>query len=151
KQPIGLALFALSATFAPAIGPTIGGYLTENWGWQHVFYVNLLPGALMIGMLWASLDRTPMQLSLLRRGDWLGIITMAIGLAALQTVLEEGNKDDWLGSPFIVRLSVIAAVSLALFICIELTAKHPLLNLRLLVRRNFGFGILANFLLGTAL
>src|SRR5262249_28375582 len=56
KQPIGLALFALSATFAPAIGPTIGGYLTENWGWQYIFYVNLLPGILMIGMLWASLD-----------------------------------------------------------------------------------------------
>src|SRR5262249_52323849 len=93
KQPIGLALFALSATFAPAIGPTIGGYLTENWGWQYIFYVNLIPGAVMIGMLTASLDRTPMQLSLLRQGDWLGIATMAIGLAALQTVLEEGNKD----------------------------------------------------------
>jgi len=151
KQPIGLALFALSATFAPAIGPTIGGYLTENWGWQYIFYVNLVPGALMMGMLMASLDRAPMQLSLLRQGDWLGIATMAIGLAALQTVLEEGNKDDWFGSPFIVRLSVIAAVSLALCIWIELKAKNPLLNLRLLVRRNFGFGILANFLLGTAL
>src|SRR6202000_19436 len=44
KQPIGLALFAISATFAPAIGPTIGGYLTENWGWQYIFYVNLVPG-----------------------------------------------------------------------------------------------------------
>src|SRR5262249_5819499 len=151
KQPIGLALFALSATFAPAIGPTIGGYLTENWGWQYIFYVNLVPGALMMGMLIASLDRAPMQLSLLRQGDWLGIITMAIGLAALQTVLEEGNKDDWFGSPFIVRLSVIAVVSLTLFIWIELKARNPLLNLRLLVRRNFGFGILANFLLGTAL
>jgi len=151
KQPIGLALFALSATFAPAIGPTIGGYLTENWGWQYIFYVNLVPGALMMGLLMVSLDRAPMQLSLLRQGDWLGIITMAIGLAALQTVLEEGNKDDWFGSPFIVRLSVIAAVSLALCIWIELKAKNPLLNLRLLVRRNFGFGILANFLLGTAL
>ena len=151
KQPIGLALFALSATFAPAIGPTIGGYLTENWGWQYIFYVNLVPGAVMIGMLFVSLDRAPMQLSLLRQGDWAGIITMAIGLAALQTVLEEGNKDDWFGSPFIVRLSVIAAVSLTLFIWIELKARNPLLNLRLLLRRNFGFGILANFLLGTAL
>ena len=104
KQPIGLALFALSATFAPAIGPTIGGYLTENWGWQYIFYVNLVPGALMIAMLWFSLEASPMKLSLLRQGDWPGIITMAIGLAALQTVLEEGNKDDWFGSPFIVRL-----------------------------------------------
>src|SRR5579863_9766604 len=56
KQAIGMALFAVSATFAPAIGPTIGGYLTENWGWQYIFYVNLVPGALMIGMLWLSLE-----------------------------------------------------------------------------------------------
>jgi DHA2 family multidrug resistance protein len=151
KQPVGLALFALSATFAPAIGPTIGGYLTENWGWEYIFYVNLVPGAIMIGMLYISLESKPMKLSLLREGDWPGIITMAIGLAALQTVLEEGNKDDWFGSPFIVRLSIIAAVALAAFLWIELTTKKPLLNLRLLVRRNFGFGILANFLLGVAL
>lgn len=151
KQPIGLALFALSATFAPAIGPTIGGYLTENFGWQYIFYVNLAPGALMLAMLWVSLEPAPMKLSLLHQGDWPGIVTMAIGLATLQAALEDGNKDDWFGSPYIVRLSIIAAVSLSLFIVIELTAKRPLLNLRLLVRRNFGFGILANFLLGTAL
>ena len=151
KQPVGLALFALSATFAPAIGPTIGGYLTENFGWQYIFYVNLVPGAIMIGMLYFSLEAKPMNLSLLRQGDWPGIITMAIGLSALQTVLEEGNKDDWFGSPFIVRLSVIAAVALSAFLWIELTANKPLLNLRLLFRRNFGFGILANFLLGVAL
>ncbi|AGB75699.1 MULTISPECIES: MDR family MFS transporter [Rhizobium] len=151
KQPMGLALFALSATFAPAIGPTIGGYLTENWGWEYIFYVNLVPGVLMVGMLWISLDPAPMNLSLLAKGDWPGIITMAVGLAALQTVLEEGNKDDWFGSPFIVRLSIIAAVSLTLFLIIELRASHPLLNLRLLARRNFGFGIVANFLMGVAL
>jgi DHA2 family multidrug resistance protein len=151
KQPVGLALFAISATFAPAIGPTIGGYLTENWGWQYIFYVNIVPGAVMVGMLYFSLDAKPMKLSLLRQGDWPGIITMAIGLSALQTVLEEGNKDDWFGSPFIVRLSVIAAVALGLFLLIEFTTEKPLLNLRLLFRRNFGFGILANVLLGVAL
>jgi DHA2 family multidrug resistance protein len=151
KQPIGLAMFAISATFAPAIGPTIGGYLTENWGWQYIFYVNVVPGAIMIAMLFFSLEARPMKLGLLREGDWAGIVTMAIGLAALQTVLEEGNKDDWFGSPFIVRLAVVAAVALTLFVAIELTAKKPLLNLRILLRRNFGFGVLANFLLGVAL
>ena len=94
KQAVGMALFAVSATFAPAIGPTIGGYLNENFGWQYIFYVNLVPGAVMIGMLWFSLDRAPMQPGLLRQGDWAGIIAMAIGLGALQTALEEGNKDD---------------------------------------------------------
>jgi DHA2 family multidrug resistance protein len=151
KQPIGLAMFAVSATFAPAIGPTIGGYLTENYGWQYIFYVNLIPGAIMLAALWPSLRPAPMQLSLLRHGDWPGIATLAIGLAALQTVLEEGNKDDWFGSPFIVRLSIVAAISLALFLWIELTSSNPLLNLRLLLRRNFGLGSLAAVILGMAL
>ena len=152
KQPIGMALFAVSATFAPAIGPTIGGYLTENYGWQYIFYVNVGPGALLVGMLWFSLDRgAPMQLHLLKQGDWPGIATMALGLGCLQTVLEEGNKDDWFGSVFITRLSVIAALSLILFLWVELRAARPLLNLRLVLRRNFGFGMVANFLMGVAL
>ncbi len=151
RQPVGLAMFALSATFAPAIGPTIGGYLTENWGWQYTFYVNLVPGAVMLAMLWFSLDRAPMQLKRLREGDWAGIATMAVGLGALQTVLEEGNRDDWFGSTFITRLSIIACMSLAAFLWIEWRSQRPLLNLRLLARRNFGLGVVANVLLGMAL
>jgi DHA2 family multidrug resistance protein len=151
KQPIGLALFSVSATFAPAIGPTVGGYLTENYGWQYIFYVNLVPGAIMLATLWPSLRPAPMQLALLKQGDWFGIATLAIGLASFQTVLEEGNKDDWFGSPLIVRLSVIAAVSLALFLWIELTISKPLLNLRLLRRRNFGLGSLVCVVIGVAL
>src|SRR5206468_8802348 len=65
KQPIGLALFAISATFAPAIGPTIGGYLTENFGWEYIFYVNVVPGAIMVRMRWYALDAKPTRLSLL--------------------------------------------------------------------------------------
>ena len=144
-------MFAMSATFAPAIGPTIGGYLTETYGWQYIFYVNLVPGAIMLAALLPSLPRAPMQLGLLRDGDWTGIATLAIGLGSLQTVLEEGNKDDWFGSPFIVRLSVVAAVALSLFIWIELTTPKPLLNLRLLLRRNFGLGSVSNVILGLAL
>jgi MFS transporter, DHA2 family, multidrug resistance protein len=151
KQPVGLAMFAMSATFAPAIGPTIGGYLTETYGWQYIFYVNLVPGAIMLAALLPSLPRAPMQLGLLRDGDWTGIATLAIGLGSLQTVLEEGNKDDWFGSPFIVRLALVAAVALSLFIWIELTTAKPLLNLRLLRRRNFGLGSVSNVILGLAL
>src|ERR1700704_6336085 len=69
KQTVGLALFALSATFAPAIGPTIGGYLTENWGWEFIFYVNFVPGAIIVGMLHYALEARPMKLALLREGD----------------------------------------------------------------------------------
>jgi len=151
QQPIGLAMFALAVTFAPAIGPTIGGYLTENYGWQTIFFVNVVPTAVMVTTLYFTLDRQPMQLGLLKEGDWLGIATMAVGLSALQAVLEEGNKDDWFGSPFIVRLAVTAAISLSLFIWIELTVEKPLLKLRLLAQRNFGIGTIAAVFLGFAL
>ena len=140
QQPIGLAMFALAVTFAPAIGPTIGGYLTENYGWQTIFFVNVIPTAVMVTTLYFTLERQPMQLSLLREGDWFGIVTMAVGLSALQAVLEEGNKDDWFGSPFIVKLAIIAAISLSLFIANELIVEKPLLRLRLLTNRNFGIG-----------
>ncbi|WP_375780074.1 DHA2 family efflux MFS transporter permease subunit [Bradyrhizobium sp. ma5] len=151
QQPIGLAMFALAVTFAPAIGPTIGGYLTENYGWQTIFFVNVVPTAVMVITLSFTLERQPMQLHLLREGDWLGIATMAIGLASLQAVLEEGNKDDWFGSPFIVKLAVIAAVSLTLFVWIELVVEKPLLRLRLLTQRSFGFGTISAVFVGFAL
>ncbi|WP_414645932.1 DHA2 family efflux MFS transporter permease subunit [Bradyrhizobium sp. 26S5] len=151
QQPIGLAMFALAVTFAPAIGPTIGGYLTENYGWQTIFFVNVIPTAVMVITLYFTLERQPMQLHLLREGDWLGIITMAIGLSSLQAVLEEGNKDDWFGSPFIVKLAVIAAVSLTLFVWIELVVEKPLLRLRLLTQRSFGFGTISSVFVGFAL
>nr|HEV8009578.1 MDR family MFS transporter [Bradyrhizobium sp.] len=151
QQPIGLAVFALSVTFAPAIGPTIGGYLTENYGWQTIFFVNVLPTLVMLAAPYLTLERTPMQLKLLKEGDWAGIATMAIGLSALQTVLEEGNKDDWFSSPFILRLAALALVSLSLFVWIELSIEKPLIRLRLLARRNFGFGTIAMTMLGFAL
>ena len=151
QQPVGLAIFALSVTFAPAIGPTIGGYLTENYGWRTIFFVNVIPTAVMVSALYLTLERQPMQLKLLKEGDWAGILTMAIGLSALQTVLEEGNKDDWFASLFILRLAVIALVSLSLFIWIELSTEKPLIRLRLLKGRNFGIGTIAVTLLGFAL
>ncbi len=151
QQPIGLAVFALSVTFAPAIGPTIGGYLTENYGWRTIFFVNVLPTIVMVTALYLTLERQPMQLKLLKEGDWAGIATMAIGLSAFQTVLEEGNKDDWFASPFILRLAVVALVSLSLFAWIELSIEKPLIRLRLLTRRNFGFGTIAMTMLGFAL
>jgi DHA2 family multidrug resistance protein len=151
QQPIGLAVFALSVTFAPAIGPTIGGYLTENYGWQTIFFVNVLPTLVMVTALYLTLERQPMQLKLLREGDWAGIFTMALGLSALQTVLEEGNKDDWFSSPFILRLAIVAVVSLSLFVWIELTIEKPLIRLRLLTQRNFGFGVIAMTMVGFAL
>src|SRR5271168_1868381 len=151
QQPIGLALFSLAVTFAPAIGPTIGGYLTENYGWQTIFFINAVPSAIMVVALALTLDKQPMQLRLLKEGDWAGIATMAIGLSAFQTVLEEGEKNDWFASPFIVELAIVAALFLGAFIWIELTVEKPLVRLRLLTRRNFGIGVVAQVLVGFAL
>jgi MFS transporter, DHA2 family, multidrug resistance protein len=151
KQTMGLAGFAVTATFAPAIGPTIGGYFTDNYGWPYCFYVNLAPGAVMLGALWYGLPKAPVRLGLLRNGDWRGIALMAIGLAAFQTVLDDGNVYDWFGSPFIVNLSLVAAVALGAFVVLEFITPEPLVNFRLLGRRNFGLGTSGNFLLGFAL
>ena len=148
KHAIGMSIYSISAIFAPSIGPVIGGWCNDTFGWQSIFFVNVLPGAVMFAMLWFSLEPEPRQLNLLRRGDWLGITTIAIGLGALETVLEEGEKDDWFGSDFIIRLAVIAAAALASFIVIQLVRKNPLLHLKLLARRNFGLGTVANFFFG---
>src|ERR1700744_4139187 len=69
KHPIGLSIYSISAIFAPSIGPVIGGWCNETFGWQSLFYINLLPGAVMFAMLWVSLDREPLKLNLLRQGD----------------------------------------------------------------------------------
>jgi DHA2 family multidrug resistance protein len=151
KRAAGFAGFAVTATFAPAIGPTIGGYFTDTYGWSYSFYINLVPGMIMLGMLWYGLPKAPVRLGLLRNGDWRGIALMAIGLAAFQTVLDDGNVYDWFASPFIVKLSLVAAVTLGAFVVLEFITPEPLVNLRLLGRRNFGLGTLGNFLLGFAL
>ena len=88
-------MFAITAVFAPSIGPTIGGWLTENYGWEYIFYLNVIPGLLLIAAVWYAYKPEPMQLGLLKQGDWGGIVAMAIGLGSLQVVLEEGSRKDW--------------------------------------------------------
>ena len=151
KVPIGMAMFAITATFAPSIGPTIGGWLTENYGWEYVFYLNLIPGMLLLAAVWYAVEPQPLQLEQLKQGDWWGIISMAIGLGSLQVVLEEGSRKDWFNSDLIVRLSIISIIFLSLFFWIELTRKRPFINLRLLTRRNFGLASIVNVSLGVGL
>lgn len=151
KQPIGMALYGLTATFAPAVGPLIGGYLTEQYGWPTIFYLNIVPGLLLIAAVWFTMERSPTQLHLLKKGDWLGIITMVIGLSSLEIVLEDGNRKDWLGDANITRLAIAAVVFLTAFIVVELSKKDPLVDLRLFGRRNFGLGGIVNVALGIGL
>lgn len=151
KHPIGMALFSVTATFAPAVGPLIGGWLTDNYGWPYVFYINIIPGALLIAAVCFTMEKQPMNLSLLKKGDWWGILTMAIGLAAFEIVLEDGNRKDWFGDPGIVKLAWAAAIFIPAFIIIELHKKDPLVDLRLFARRNFRFGSMINVIFGMGL
>lgn len=153
QRPAGFAAFALTATFAPAIGPTIGGAITDIYGWRYIFFLNLVPGAVMLSALAWGLQPSPMQLQRLRQGDWWGVLSIAVGLGTLQVVLEEGNKDDWFNSSFIIQLSLISVLALGFFIFQELRPgnKAPLVNLRLFSRWNYAVISVANFMLGFVL
>src|SRR5690606_15465727 len=150
-RPKGMALFAITATFAPSIGPTIGGWLTENYGWEFIFYINIVPGVLMtLGLLY-GLDKSEPRWELLKKGDYAGILSMAIGLGCLQVFLAEGQREDWFESAESTWLASIAFVSLVIFIILQLSRDNHLVNLRLFKERNFLLGSLANIGLGVGL
>lgn len=151
KVPIGLAIFSVSATFAPSIGPAIGGFLTDTLGWRYIFYLNLIPGVILVSMLMYALPKQKMDFAALKQSDIPGIISMTIGLSSLIYVLEEGQRKDWFGSELIQGAAALAGVFLTIFIVRELFAKYPLVNLRLLWQRTFGLASVANVALGLAL
>lgn len=151
QRGTGFALFGMTATFAPAIGPTIGGWLTDRYGWPSIFYLNLVPGLLLLGAVAWGLEREKPQFHLLRRGDWWGIGAMAVGLGSLIVFLEEGNRNDWLNSRFIAAMGALAVVFLSACVVIELVRREPFVNLRLLSHRNFGLGTLVGMAFGAGM
>jgi DHA2 family multidrug resistance protein len=151
KRPVGLALFGITATLGPAVGPYIGGLLTDSFGWQMVFYINFLPGAVMLAAIAYSIDAQPPNFSLLRQGDWFGIACMAIGLGSLIAFLEEGQNQDWFTSTFIQHCFELAVVFIPLFLIIEIFGKHPVVSLRLLLNRNLALSCVVNFVMGAGL
>ena len=151
QQAIGFALFGLATTFAPSLGPSLGGWLTSHFGWPFIFYINFLSGIPLIYLISKGLDLEPMKLNELKKADWSGVATMGVFLGTLTTILEEGNRDDWFGSPFIVKLSIICAASLISFVYIEMTKPNPIVDLRLLGRRNFLAACLMSVCLGVCI
>src|SRR5437868_2231989 len=149
--PVGQAMFGMRATLASAIGPALGGWLTDRFGWEWNFYVNFIPGALMLASILYGVDKESMKLGQLRTGDWWGILCMAIGLGSLVTMLEEGQRKDWFGSPMIRNCAILAAIFVPLFVIIEFVRERPFVNLRLLGCRNLAFTSLVAFGLGLAL
>ncbi|MFI8479364.1 MDR family MFS transporter [Pseudomonas sp. NPDC078700] len=147
----GMALFAMTATFAPSIGPTLGGWLTENFGWEYIFYINIPPGLLMIAGLLYGLEKKAPHWELLKSTDYAGIVTLGVGLGCLQVFLEEGHRKDWLESNLIAGLGSIASISLILFVILQFSRSNPLINLRILGERNFGLSSISSVGLGMGL
>jgi len=147
----GMAMFAMTATFAPSIGPTLGGWLTENWGWEYIFYINIPPGLVMNAGLMYGLEKKEAHWELLKSTDYAGIVTLGVGLGCLQVFLEEGHRKDWLESNLIVALGSIALVSLITFVILQFSKAQPLINLRILGNRNFGLSSIASLGMGVGL
>ena len=137
RRPVAFMVWGLAIAMAPSIGPVVGGWLTEEVSWTMVFYVQLLPSAMVLIALFYCLEGAPRQLGLLRQVNWLSIIFMTVGLLLLITVLEEGNRHDWFESDTITQLAVISAVMLVVFMVIQFFHRDPYVNLRLYARRDF--------------
>ncbi len=140
-------LFAIALTAGPALGPVLGGYLTDNYSWPWVFEINLVPGAIAALIMLTMLrnPHAPRRLPF----DGAGVALLAAGLGSFQFVLDEGERYDWFSSPDIVLAVVVSAAGLIGFVVWELFgAKHPIVDLRALRAGNIGIGVLVAVLLG---
>jgi DHA2 family multidrug resistance protein len=157
QRGMGFSVYAMAVVFAPAIGPTLGGWITDNFNWRWIFYINVPVGVLSF-VLTGALIKDPAylvervkQLRGKLRIDYLGMGLLTLGLGFLQVVLDKGQEDDWFGSRLIAWSSAIAVVSLLAVLWWELSADNPIVDLRLFRERNFALANVLMFGLGFAL
>src|SRR5439155_14022963 len=124
-------IFGIGVMVGPTLGPTLGGWLIESYSWPWIFFINI-PIGVAAAILTALFLRDAAQQASSQNFDFPGVALLALGLGSLQTVLEEGNREDWFQSSFIRWLSVLALAGIALFIAWELRASQPIVNLRVL-------------------
>ncbi len=151
EQAFASTVFSLGVIGGPAIGPALGGYLTDNYGWRWIFFINIPLGILAVFMASTFLPQdNPADR---KRGsvDWQGILFLALGLGAFQTVLEQGQQDDWWSSAFIQRMAVLSVVGMAAFIYQELNTEHPAVDLRVLRHRALAAGSFISLAVGMGL
>ncbi|GAB4287794.1 MAG: MDR family MFS transporter [Oscillatoriaceae cyanobacterium] len=152
EQGVAQAVFGVGVIAGPAIGPTLGGYLTDTMGWPWIFYINLPFGILATVMAWLFLPPNKIKENQRNRAvDWWGIGLLAVAVGSLQTFLEEGEQDGWFESRFITTLAVVSAITMGLFIWRELTTKHPAVDLRVLRHRSLAAGSIYSGILGMGL
>ncbi|MGF6904722.1 DHA2 family efflux MFS transporter permease subunit [Paraburkholderia sp. GAS348] len=136
------------ASLAPAIGPVIGGYITDALSWHWLFYLNLVPGLFVTVLVPKYVRIDKVDLSLIRKGDYLGILLMSGFLGCLEYVLEEGPRKNWLGDTTILTCTWIMGICGFLFLVHALTAREPIVDLRALKMRNFWIGCVLSFITG---
>ena len=152
KRGMAMAAFGLGVVVAPILGPTLGGWLTDNYSWRWAFYVNIPFGVLAIIMLRAFVEDPPYIKGVRpKRIDGIGFGLMALALGTLQIILDKGQQDDWFSAAWIRWFAIISVVSLILFIIRELWTPHPIVNLRVFRDRNFAAGTLLITMVGVAL
>ena len=144
-----MAIFGMGVMVGPIVGPTLGGYLTEMYNWRYVFYVNLPFGVLAVTGLVLFLPKAAARSEM--KFDWTGFAVLAMGVGALQLMLDRGSSLDWFGSREIVIEAVLAALGLYLFVVHMFTAKEPFLPPGLFKDRNFVCGVTMVFFTGTLL
>lgn len=138
QQPIGSAMFGATAILGPVAGPYLGGWLTENMSWHYAFFLNLPICIALMALLFIGLPHQKAKLHLFKEADWLGIVGLTAFLGALTIALEEGQRDQWLSSPFICWMFVISAVGFVLLMIGQRTAVRPVIRLSILLDRQFG-------------
>ena len=152
KRGMAMAAFAVGVVVAPIIGPTLGGWLTDNFSWRWAYYINLPVGMLAVVLISIMVEDPPyLRNAKPKKIDGIGFGLMALGLGTLQIMLDRGQELDWLASTEIRWLASICAVSMAAFILRELTAGEPIVNLRVFANRNFAVGTLLVTMLGVVL
>jgi MFS transporter, DHA2 family, multidrug resistance protein len=147
-----MAVYGMGIVVAPIIGPTLGGWITDNYSWRWIFYINVPVGILAVLMAQSFIEDPPyIRSQRPGRIDYIGFGLMAVGLATLQIVLDKGQEDDWFASVFITRALIIAVIALVAFVVWELRSREPIVNLRVLANRNFAVGTALIFAMGVVL
>ena len=148
KRTQALTVLTTVAVVAPIAGPILGGWVTDNYTWPWIFFVNIPIGIFSALVVWNQMKHKPETLQRPKM-DYVGLITLVIGVGALQILLDKGNDEDWFSSNMIVALAIISSISIAIFLIWELTDKDPIVNLRMFRHRNFTAGTIA-YMLGYA-
>jgi DHA2 family multidrug resistance protein len=145
QHGIAMAVFGIGIMFGPIIGPLMGGWITDNWSWEWIFYINVPIGIISILMTIFFIVDPPYMKRMKMKIDYWGLCLLALGLGCLQVVLDKGQQENWFDSGFIVSLSIVSASSLILFVIVELFTEQPVVNLRTFKNTTFTMGNLIMF------